>query len=260
MPALLVLELRPLIGVYIPQTICNKYPFVFKALDEGHKVSARVFLNRFFNRDGDVVKEYKQLFMLGIRGGYIGCYIDLTYFHVKDGIPIGYFVELLIIGFIVTLREGKTFEIPVFPNEFIVEKEFSVPDKISDLVEAERGALERVGRDVEVVGLLHIAGLTGVAADLVEALTRFYMSDYEGSIKFFRKVIEGIRGYIRENKVLGMSSKRQELLKGLLSKAYQLVSNFGEHAGTYGFMPEATLSKDVAVAICRYLTSYIGKG
>ena len=263
MPALLVSELEApdkLPMVEIPYAIHDKYPFVFTALDEGYKVDVRVYLSRFFNRNDNVVKEYKRLFLLSVRKKYTGYYIDLTYFHVKEGIPVGYFVELLIIGFITTLKDGKTIETPVFPNEFIVLKGLGVPNKISDLVDAEKEALERVGKDVEVIGLLYTVGLTDVAADLVEALTRFYMSDYEGSIKFFRKVVEGIRGYVRENEVPGMSDNRQELLKGCPSRAYQLVSNFGEHAGTYGFMPEATLSKDIAVAFCRYLISYIGVG
>jgi len=245
--------------IEIPYSIRDRYPYVFTAVDEGYKVHVRVYVSRFFNRDGDVVKEYKQLFLLPIEKKYSGYYIDLTYFHVKEGVPVGYFVEVLVIGFITTLKDGKTIETPVFPNEFIVEKEFTVPSKISDLVEAEREALERVEKDVEVIGLLYTVGLPDVAADLIEALTRFYMSDYEGSIKFFRKVIEGIRKYAREKDVPGMSKNRQELLKEYLSKAYQLVSNFGEHAGTYGFMPEAILSKDISVALCRYLISYIGK-
>lgn len=256
------LDSRPTIE--IPPAIHNKYPFIFAAIGEGRKVHAHVYVSRFFNEEGSVVKEYKQLFLLPIEKYttiyYTEYYMDFTYFHVKEGVPIGYFVEVLVIGFITTLRDGKTIETPVFPNEFVVEYGTGVPDKVRDLIEAEEGVLKRIGRDVEVVGLLYTVGLPDVAVDLIEAFKRFYMPDYEGSIKFFRKVIEGIRRYVRENDVPRMSKNRQELLKEFLSKAYQLVSNFGEHTGTYGFMPEAVLSKDIAVALCRYLISYVGRG
>jgi len=262
-PVLLLSELKA-VGNYllvaeVPYSICNSYPYVFLALGSGHTVYVRVYVGRFFNKDGDVVKEYKHLFLLPVTGGYITYYIDFTYFHVNDGIPAGYFVEALITGFIVTLKDGRSVETPAFPNEFIVEKGFGVPDKVKSIVEAEKRALERVGRDIEVIGLLYAVGLQDVAADLVEALTRFYMADYEGSIKFFRKVVEGLRNYIRGRDIPGMGAKRRELLEELASKAFQLISNFGEHAGTYGSMHDATLSKDIALALSRYLVSYIGR-
>jgi len=246
--------------VKIPDSIRKSYPYVFSALDNGHQVRVRVYVGRFFNRDGDVVKEYKRLFSLLVTRGYIEYYIDFTYFHVKDGIPVEYFVEALITGFIVTFKEGRPIETPAFPNEFIVEEGFGVPGKVKSIVKAEERALERVGRDVEVIGLLYAVGLQDVATDLVEALTRFYTTDYEGSIKFFRKVVEGLRNYIREKDIPGMGKNRQELLEGFASKAFQLISNFGEHAGTYGSMHEATLSKDIALTLSRYLASYIRRG
>jgi len=262
MPILLLSELKAVdnyLMVEIPYSIRNSYPYVFSALSGGLEVRVRVYVSRFFNREGDVVKEYKRLFLLPVRRGYTVYYIDFTYFHVNDGIPVGYFVEALITGFIVTLKDGKHIETPAFPNEFKVEEGLGVPYKVKSIVEAEKRALERVGGDVEVIGLLYVVGLQDVAADLVEALTRFYTADYEGSIKFFRKVVEGLRNYIREKDIPGVSENRRKLLEEFTSKAFQLVSNFGEHAGTYGSMHEATLSKGIALALSRYLASYIGK-
>lgn len=263
-PLLVVSELKGVNSypkVEVPYDLRNKYyPIVFKLLDSGRKVEVRVYVDRFYNKKGDVVKEYKQLFILPLEGDSIRYYIDFTGFHVKDGIPIGHFVDVLLINFVITTEKGNKIEVPIFPNEFSVEKEALLPDSISRLVDAEKYSLERIGRDVEVIGLLYDAGLNNIATDLIEALTRFYVSDYEGAIKFFRKVVEGLRNYVQSNKLEGMSEKRQEFLREYLSKAYQLVSNFGEHSGTYGFMPEAVLSKDIAVSSCRYVVTYLRKG
>ncbi len=134
---------------------------------------------------------------------------------------------------------------------------YSLPDKVKMSVSTEREALERIGRNVEVIGLLYNAGLSNVAMDLAESLRRFYMSDYEGTIKFARKVVEGMKKLVEEGKVSIASENRLKLLHDYLSKAYQLISNFGEHSGTYGFMPEAILSKDIALSACRYVISYL---
>ncbi|MEM0237889.1 MAG: hypothetical protein QXP97_07585 [Desulfurococcus sp.] len=136
----------------------------------------------------------------------------------------------------------------------------SLPESLSRAVDIEKASLERIGRDVEVVGLLHDVGLGHIAADLVEALARFHRADYEGAIKFFRKVVEGLKNYVDSNRLEGMGEKRQEALLDYLKKAYHLLSNFGEHSGTYGLMPEAVLSKDIAVSSCKYIVAYLERG
>jgi len=261
MPALLALRLKAtdtLPRVEIPHNIRIRYPSVFNAITQNNNVRARVYVSRFFNEKGDIIKEYKRLYVLKLIKDHNDYYLDLADFHIKDGIPVGYYVELLLISFIAPLADKGTIEIPVFPNELIIERDVLLPDKIRGLIDSEKEALERVGRDIEIIGLLYSVGLVNIAADLIEALTRFYISDFEGSIKFFRKVIEGLRNYVREHEVPEMGKNRAELLKEFLSKTYHVLSNFGEHAGTYGFMYEATFSKDITVSVCRYFVSYIG--
>ncbi|MEM0237890.1 MAG: hypothetical protein QXP97_07590 [Desulfurococcus sp.] len=67
MPLLLVSELKD-VGSYpkveLPHGLRNRYPTVFKLLDNRHDVKLRVYLNRFYNKEGGVVKEYKELFIL----------------------------------------------------------------------------------------------------------------------------------------------------------------------------------------------------
>jgi len=53
--------------------------------------------------------------------------------------------------------------------------------------------LRELGGMYEVVDLLSTVGLQDISADLWEGLVRYYSGDYEGSIKFFRKVVEGLR-------------------------------------------------------------------
>ncbi|RLE90448.1 MAG: hypothetical protein DRN04_15055 [Thermoprotei archaeon] len=165
--------------VELPYELRDKYPMIFKTIDSGSRVRARIYLSRVYNRDGNVIKEYKQLFIIPIEKALVNYYVDFTYFHLRDGIPMGYFIEFLLLTFVVEV-EGRTIEVPVFPYEFKTSFSYSVPDEVKEYVELERGALERVGRDVEVIGLLHDSGLHTIAADLAEAVTRFYRADYGG--------------------------------------------------------------------------------
>jgi len=264
LPLLLVSRLQEVnsrVAVELPSKLSEWYPVIFKLVDRGVEVRVRVYIDRFYNEDGDVVKEYRRLYTIPVMKHMLSYYADLTYFHIADGIPAGYIASALFITFVVESEKGIA-EIPVFPNEFQVVKDPSplLPNKVSTTLKAEIHALRQIGRDVEVVGLLYEAGLGDIASDLVEALKRFYMSDYEGAIKFFRKVVEGLRKYVQSNRLEGMGDNRRELLRDYLSKAYHLISNFGEHSGTYGFMPEAVLSKDIAVSSCRYVVTYLARG
>jgi hypothetical protein len=98
-------------------------------------------------------------------------------------------------------------------------------------------------------------GLQDISADLWEGLVRYYGNDYEGSIKFFRKVVEGLRNIVKESDVI--EGSRKDHLYEYLSKAYSLISSFGEHTGTRGSLPEARLSRDIALSASRYLAEYL---
>jgi len=244
----------------LPRSLVQGYSPLLASLNmEGSELSIRAYINRVFNAKGEVVKEYKQLTLLRLVKATLSLHIDFAQYHLRDGIPVGHFIELLLINFRIKVRGGQEFEreIPIFPNEFSVELSSEVPKDVGVLIERERKALESIGIDVETVGLLFDVGLGHVAVDLFEGLARYYMSDFEGAIKFFRKVVEGLRNYVKDVAIEGMGENRRELLEGFLSKVYQLISNFGEHSGTYGFMPEATFSKDIAIASSRYIASYL---
>ncbi|RLI62079.1 MAG: hypothetical protein DRO88_12245, partial [Promethearchaeia archaeon] len=94
-------------------------------------------------------------------------------------------------------------------------------------------------------------GLMEIADDLRDGIVRSERGDIDGSIKFFRKVIEGFESWVNKD-VVG-SSNRIEALKKYLKKAYHLLSNFGEHAGTEALMNEGILSKEITISIAKYL-------
>jgi len=245
--------------VKIPDDILNKYPSFSKLSESSGNVNLRIYLNRVYNERGEVIEEYKLLFTVPLKvykyQYYKEGYADFSHFHITKGIPIGYFAEFLLLNFVIK-SEDKAFETPIFPNEFRVMMGY-VPDSIKEKINSEQNALKKVGADFEVIGLLYnYLDLHEIAGDLSEALTRFYETDYEGSIKFFRKVVEGLKNFIEKNKIIP-SKNRHEALDDYLKKAFHLISNFGEHAGTHGFMSEAIFSKDIAISACRYVISYL---
>jgi hypothetical protein len=248
------------IGTTLPTELTGHYSSIFNPATfttSGLNVYANAHIYRVFNEEGDVVKEFNKDIIAPVAGlfGLFPTYIlDLTEVHLGYGIPIGYFLEVLLIS--LTVKSGsKQFETLIYPDELKYLGSLSTPSKVSTLVKGNVNVLKELGSTYEVIGHLSVAGLQDIATDLLEGLRRFYSSDYEGSIKFFRKVVEGLRNVIKETDVF--EEKRKEFLYEYLSKAYQLISNFGEHAGTRGSLHEARLSRDIALSLSRYLAEYL---
>jgi len=252
------IETKEVIGVQLPLELILNYSSIFSPsinfAISGLNVYANAYIYRIFNSEGDVVKELNKVIVAPIAGVFPIYILDLAEVHLSYGIPIGYFFEVLLISLTVKI-ESKSFEIPIYPDEFRYLELSSTPSKVSTLVKSNVNVLKELGSTYEVIGHLSVAGLQDIAADLLEGLRRFYSSDYEGSIKFFRKVVEGLRNVIKETDVF--EEKRKEFLYEYLSKAYQLISNFGEHAGTRGSLHEARLSRDIALSLSRYLAEYL---
>jgi len=245
------------IGVELPKELTEHYSSIFNPFTfatSGLNVYARAHIYRVFNEGGDVVKEINEIIVAPVTGLITTYILDLTGVHLRYGIPIGYFLEILLISLIVK-SGSKQYEIPIYPDEFRYSIPLSTPPKASNLVEGYARVLKELGGTYEVVSHLSAAGLQDIAADLLEGLRRFYSGDYEGSIKFFRKVVEGLRNTVEKTDVF--EGNRKELLYQYLSKAFQLMSNFGEHAGTRGSLHEARLSRDIALSASRYLAEYL---
>jgi len=246
------------IGVKLPTELTRHYSSVFNPLITT-RVYARVHVRRVFNEEGDVVKEINE----NVEAPAIGLKFDtysytyvlyLTKIHLDYSIPIGYFLEVLLIS-LTAKSESKQYGVVVYPDEFRYSMPPTIPQKVSNLVMGYARVLRELGNMYEVVDLLNTVGLQDISADLWEGLVRYYGNDYEGSIKFFRKVVEGLRNIVKESDVI--EGSRKDHLYEYLSKAYSLISSFGEHAGTRGSLPEARLSRDIALSTSRYLAEYL---
>jgi hypothetical protein len=252
------IETKEVIGVQLPVELILNYSSIFsptiKFGTSGLDVYANAYIYRIFNEEGGVVKELNKVIVAPITGVFPTYILDLAEVHLSYGIPIGYFIEVLLISLTVKI-ESKPFEIPIYPDEFRYLESPSTPSKVSTLVKSNVDVLKELGSGYEVINLLGIAGLLGIASDLLGGLRRFYSGDYEGSIKFFRKVVEGLRNVVKETDVF--EGNRKEFLYEYISKAYQLISNFGEHAGTSGSLHEARLSRDIALTLSKYIAEYL---
>ncbi len=245
------------VGVKLPTELTRHYNFIFDLpnFDRGLDIYVRVHVSRVFNEEGNVVKEVNEnlVVKLEMKMKFTTYVLDLTEMHLRYSIPIGYFLEVLLISLIVK-SGSKQYEMLVYPDEFKYSISPFLPQKVSNLVESYARVL-RERMDYEVVVLLSTVGLQDISADLWEGLVRYYGNDYEGSIKFFRKVVEGLRKIANKTDVI--EEGRKERLHRYLSSAYDLISSFGEHAGTRGSLPEARLSRDIALSTSRYLAEYL---
>jgi hypothetical protein len=244
------------VGVKLPTELVKHYSYILSPLTiAGGKKYAKVHIRRVFNEEGDVVREVNESIEVPVLEFKSDTYVlDLTGMHLDYGIPIGYFLEVLLISLIVK-SESKQYGVVVYPDEFRYSMPPNIPQKISNLVTGYAHVLRELGGMYEVVDLLSTVGLQEISADLWEGLVRFYDGDYEGSIKFFRKVVEGLRNIVKETDAI--EGSRRDHLYEYLSKAYSLISGFGEHAGTRGSLPEARLSRDIALSTSRYLAEYL---
>lgn len=129
------------------------------------------------------------------------------------------------------------------------------PYALKEQIQKEMETLSKIGEAFETVGSLYQCGLDEVASDLTEGLLRMEKNDPEGALKFFRKVVEALRTYVKKPEVIIISANRKDLVKRFLSSTFSLLSNFGEHAGTQGWIDEATLAKEVTITTIRYILS-----
>lgn len=228
----------------------NKYP---KLCYEGMNVL--IFANRIFNQEFKVVNTPKISIEAPIITEKISDYIinyrlDLSGIWIKYGIPKDYFIEVIASNFVIRIKEDeKTLMVPIFPNEIVPDCDYGIEKRIKEDLET----LQKVAESYEIVGKLYNKGLIEIAEDLREGLIRTEKNDIDGSIKFFRKVVEGFKGWVNTDTI--KSSNRVEAINKFLNKAFHLLSNFGEHAGTGASMNEAVFSKELTVSIAKYLTA-----
>ncbi|MCD6371352.1 MAG: hypothetical protein J7L39_01380, partial [Candidatus Aenigmarchaeota archaeon] len=165
-------------------------------------------------------------------------------------IPIGYYVELILLNFIV---DGRKYTI--YPNE--IKLDLEGPDDLKRKIQDEIEILKKISAMYEAVSLLSEVELDECSSDISEGLKRLETRDFEGAIKFFRKAIEGLKIHLKEVESIDGLKSRADELKDCISKLYGLLSNFGEHYRTLGGMEEAVLAKDIVIAFSTYIANKI---
>ena len=229
------------------QDLYYKYPVLMNTTD----MKILCFINRVFNTQKEVVLTPKISVLASVvkPDAYQNWKFNLISL-LTLGIASGYYVEVIATNFVFH-DGGATNFIPFFPNELIADCHYSIKERIGDEIKL----LKDVGHSYEIIGLLYQKKLGVIGDDFREAIIRFENHDYEGSIKFFRKVIEGFREYAKNNIVV--SQNRTDNLKDFLTKTFHLLSNFGEHAGTSASFDEAILSKEITIAVSSYISKKI---
>lgn len=220
----------------------------------------RCFLNRVYSEKGKQTLQPKKTFIFKIikPNKYASAKLDLTPFAFNQGIPRGYWVEILATNFVSTQDQSgkqKVTEFPIYPKEIKLDIVNFAPYSLQEQIKKEIETLNKIGEAFETVGSLYQAGFDEIASDLTEGLLRMENNDHEGALKFFRKVIEALRTYVKKPEVIVVSANRKEVVKRFLSSSFSLLSNFGEHAGTHGWVDESTLAKEVTIATIRYILS-----
>jgi len=212
----------------------------------------RAYLSRLYNEQRKIVLEPRKSITLQVQSPptiYGSFRLDMgPLLHL--GIAKGYTPEILAINFV-----SKDVEIPILPNELEVD---AYDSQIKQRISEEVLILQKIGESFETIGILHQSGLHDIANDLTEGLTRLEKNDYEGAIKFCRKVVEGFR-VISERQALDSSKNRSAAISEFLTKSFGLVSNLGEHYGTYGSAEDAAFSRDLAITVSRYLARRVLK-
>jgi len=225
-------------------TLDSSYPQFCK-----NAIKLRCLINRIFNAERKVTAQPREIqtFAISKPTSYSTTKLDLSPFALFAGIPQGYYIEILAINFLYSYK-GADYEFPIFPGEILT----SASDyQIKAVVQEDIETLKKVGFAFETIGLLYQSKLEAIASDLREGLLRIEKNDPEGSIKFFRKVVEGFKIYIKDKTI--HSVNRTDRLSRFFGAAFDLASNFGEHAGTHGWTDEAIFCRDLSVAISRYM-------
>lgn len=224
----------------------NKYP---KLCVEGTNVL--IFANKIFNQELKIVNTPKISLEVSIAAETIGLIVyyklNLSGLGLKYGIPKDYFIEVIASNFILNLPENKKIFVPIFPNEIVLDCDYGIEKKIKE----ERELLQKVAEGYEIIGKLYHIGLIQIAEDLREGIVRLEKTDIDGSIKFFRKAIEGFGKWVNPETL--KSPNRVDAIKKYLTKAFHLLSNFGEHTGTGASINEAIVAKELTVSIAKYL-------
>ncbi len=183
----------------------------------------------------------------------------------KHSLPVGYYIVLAIYGIRVTINVVEKFSRERKHVESVIKVYPILPDSIEKVgfnenthgiwedVEEKMEFINKIAREYGTWSMVVDTPLSNVVSDLMEASARYNMGDYEGAVKFYRKVIEGMKNFLQNVDRVDGSEKRADALLDFSKKAFHLISNFGEHFGTSGGPEEAELARNITLDLLKYI-------
>lgn len=227
------------------------------------------YLSRIFNDELQTVMEPRVFISLNLMKAIwyekgtkeqSGFYLDFDDLAKKLSIPDGYYIEVLL----TSIYNQKYGEKIIFPHELKVAGYDALIDRVNEKIEV----LRKIGNLFESQSFFTEIGLSEIAQDLSKGYSRFEMGDYDGAIKAYRKVVEGLRNCLKEKetkkdktifkRLIDNSQKRTEELVRFLNTTYSLLSNFGEHYGTHAFDEEGIFAHKLIESLTEYLMKKLG--
>lgn len=222
------------------------------------------YLSRIFNEAHEVCVEprvFSTLDLLSTKEydgnkDVMNYYLDIDELAHQLSIPDGYYAEILL----TSLLNKRFGEKVVFPNE---TKRYIAKD-LEKLVEERMNVLSNISATTQSHSFLGELGLGDIAKDLSIGYSRFEIGDYDGAIKYYRRVIEGYKNYLIEKEekegkkvfktLIDGSDSRTDKIVDMLSKSYSLLSNFGEHYGTHAYDEEGVFAHKLVQNLTEYIT------
>lgn len=198
---------------------------------------------------------------------YDRCTMKIDDLVKKHSLPVNYYIVLAIYGLRVfgSVKSRSNEEYvkritkfyPILPDS--VEK-VGFDEDTQSIWEDVKQRIEfvmKIAKEYGYWSMLVDTPLSNIADDLMEASSRYNMGDYEGAVKFYRKVVEGIRNFLQGVSRIDGSENRAKALLDFTKKAFHLISNFGEHFGTSGGQEEAELARNITLDLLKYIITKI---
>jgi hypothetical protein len=279
----------------LPIIICKRTKETYIAYNEGHQVDKsrflidineialkyrylmifplpklQIFLSRVFNDEASCTCEPRKFAIVEVlypydynasQRVYKGYFIDVHKLATELSIADGYFMEILAISWIDSVNGQKI----VFPNETKVDGE----KEIENAIKQRYSSLSKISAVSQSNSILSSFGLKAVVDELSAGYADFEKGDTDGTIKHYRKVIEGYKNFLVQKEsvdgkneykfLIDNSNDRTEKLVDFLKKSYNLLSNFGEHVGTTVSDDERILANNIVEGLTQYITKKLEK-
>ncbi|WFO75649.1 hypothetical protein J4526_01845 [Desulfurococcaceae archaeon MEX13E-LK6-19] len=260
------------------EEVVHRYPHYLNPrylTNRVHKAEAYVFVHEVYTPKGGLLRSINKFYELPLasevkyegklsyRGDLV---LDVSDLCKDFDIPVGYYIIIELFGLKCYYKsEKQSPETTVKTYSLLPESveeyyEENTPERLVDVTRRLVNMCKDTLLHHGLISLLYEIGLNDIASDLKVGVLSYAEKDYEKAIKFFRKVAEGFRDYLRGIEKVDNIKNRATLLYDYANSSFHLLSNFGEHYKTYGGPKEAELAKEIALSLARYMAFKIKAG